>query len=74
MSDHNERTAAVIRYINMHGAITNRECRALLGISYDDAIKMLGNLTANGLLSREGVSSATRYVLRPPQKGDERRG
>src|SRR5437868_5209606 len=56
----------VIAYVTANGSITNRECRKLLGISYDHAIALLGELTKIGSLERIGVSSGTRYVLGTP--------
>ena len=54
---------SVLRYVRARGSITNRECRTLLGISYDNAIRLLGGLAASGTLDRVGVSSATKYVI-----------
>jgi predicted HTH transcriptional regulator len=53
----------VIHYVQKHGSITNRECRELLDVSYDNAIRLLGGLTRVGILRRQGVSSGTKYVL-----------
>lgn len=53
----------VIAYVTANGSITNRECRKLLGISYDNAIILLSELTKLGSLKRLGVTSGTRYVL-----------
>jgi predicted HTH transcriptional regulator len=51
-------------YVTTHGKITNRECRKLLDIFYDNSIKLLTSLCEAGILVREGVSSGTKYVLR----------
>lgn len=54
---------AVVEYVKAHGAITNRECRQILDLSYDRTIMLLGGLCKLGALSREGVASGTRYTL-----------
>lgn len=53
---------AVLDYVDRRGAITNRESRELLGLSYDNAIKLLGGLSSAGVLQRTGTSSSTKYV------------
>jgi predicted HTH transcriptional regulator len=60
----------VLGYVEKHGSITNRECREILGVSYDHAIKLLGGLASTGLLKRTGSSSSTKYVrgTRKPSK------
>jgi predicted HTH transcriptional regulator len=62
---------AVLLYVKTHGAITNRECRELLPISYDHAILLLGELARLGALSREGKASGTHYKLGKRLKSDE---
>lgn len=54
---------AVVQHVKHRGSITNRECRHLLSLSYDQAIFLLGGLCELGLLSRKGASSGTHYVL-----------
>lgn len=54
--------AAVDEHIRKNGSITNRECRELLGLSYDHAIRLLGTLSRAGILHRKGASSSTKYV------------
>lgn len=58
----------VLDYVDKNGSITNRECRELLGISYDHSLKLLGELAANGILLRTGASSTTKYVREPKTK------
>jgi hypothetical protein len=53
----------VMKQVDSRGAITNRDCRQLLGISYDETIFLLGGMCKVGLLMRKGVSSGTHYVM-----------
>lgn len=53
----------VVRFVERNGSITNRECREILNLSYDNSIKLLGGLSRMGVLRRHGVSSATKYLL-----------
>jgi predicted HTH transcriptional regulator len=56
---------SVLKHVEQSGSITNRECRKLLGLSYDKTIYLLGALCEAGILSRKGISSGTHYVLPP---------
>jgi len=53
----------VINYVEENGSITNRECRELLGVDYDQAIKIFNTMLEDGQLIRVGKTSGTRYVL-----------
>jgi predicted HTH transcriptional regulator len=63
---------AIKDYVVSNGKITNRECRKLLSVSYNEAIRLLGSLCDAGILIREGVFSGTKYVLHTnnPEKID----
>jgi len=54
---------AIFRYLRDHESITNRALRELTGIGYDQAIDAFRKLQKSGDLNKEGVASATRYVL-----------
>lgn len=58
---------AVVEYATVNGSITNRECRRLLGVSYDHSVRLLKELCTAGALSRRGMSSGTHYVLAKPR-------
>ena len=69
MTDGMTLLGAVLDHVEKHGSITNRECRELLDISYDHAIKLLGGLSSVGVLERTGTASGTKYIRgskRPP--------
>lgn len=53
----------VLSYIRANGSITNRECRRLLGIRYDEAIALFNAMVSSGELVRIGKTASTRYVL-----------
>jgi len=53
----------VLCYIRVNGSITNRECRQLLGIGYDEAIALFNAMVSSGELVRIGKTASTRYVL-----------
>ena len=54
---------AIVNHMKKRRLITNRECRQLLDLSYDQAIFLLGEMRKVGLIVRKGVSSGTHYVL-----------
>ena len=58
---------AVVEYVTMNGSITNRECRRLLGVSYDHSVRLLKEMCTSGALSRRGAASGTHYVLANPR-------
>ena len=53
----------VIKFVKQNGFITNRQCRVLLGIGYEQAITLLNTLVESGDLIREGKTSAVKYRL-----------
>ncbi len=53
----------VIAYVCTHGSISNRECRDLLGIGYDQAIALFNHMINAGELARVGKAAGIRYVL-----------
>ena len=53
----------VIKFVMQNGFITNRQCRALLGIGYEQAITLFNKLVESGELIREGKTSSVRYRL-----------
>jgi hypothetical protein len=53
----------VVEYVKTNGSITNKECRVLLNVNYDESIKIFNALCGIGALKRIGTSSATKYVV-----------
>lgn len=53
----------IVAYIEENGYITNRKCRALLDVGYDEAIGIFNWLVADGVLERTGSTGGTRYVI-----------
>ena len=53
----------VIVFVKQNGFITNKQCRLLLGIGYEQAIALLKNLVRSGELVREGKTSSVKYRL-----------
>lgn len=53
----------VIMFVEQNGAITNRQCRLLLSIGYEDAIALFRSLIETGELIREGKTSSVKYRL-----------
>ena len=51
----------VIMFVKQNGFITNRQCRVLLGIGYEQAITLFNNLVESGELVREGKTSSVKY-------------
>lgn len=58
-----ERIARIIAYINVHGEITNREARELLGLADSTTKRFLRQMVAQSLLVVEGTRKTTRYRL-----------
>jgi hypothetical protein len=52
-----------VPFIKANGSIRNKQLREIAGIGYDQAIKFFTQATVSGLLVREGLSSATKYVI-----------
>jgi predicted HTH transcriptional regulator len=55
--------ANVVDYVTKHGSITNKQCRDLCNVNYDESIKILNALCMIGALKKIGVSSTTKYIL-----------
>lgn len=53
----------VVEHVKNHGSITNKQCRELLKVNYDESIKIFNALCGIGALKRVGTSSATKYVV-----------
>ena len=53
----------VITFIKQNGYITNRQCRDLLEIGYDQVISLFNQMLEAGELKREGKTSGIKYVL-----------
>ena len=53
----------VLKFVKENDFITNRQCRVLLGIGYEQAITVLNTLVESGELIREGKTSAVKYRL-----------
>lgn len=52
----------IYRFIKKTGYVTNRQCRELLNITYDQAIHLFNQLVESKELIREGKGSGTKYV------------
>ena len=53
----------VLGYLRLSGSITNRECRHLIGIGYDEAIALFNAMVSSGQIIRVGKTCGIRYVL-----------
>ena len=53
----------VITFVKQNGFITNRQCRVLLRIGYEQAIMVFNKLVKSGELIREGRTSSVKYRL-----------
>lgn len=58
----------VIKYIKSNGFITNRQCRELLGLGYDQVIKLFNEMIASKELTRIGKTTSVKYVLPEKEK------
>jgi predicted HTH transcriptional regulator len=54
---------AVINFVAKNGYITNRQCRELLDLGYDQVIRLFNNMVDSGELIREGKTSSVKYKL-----------
>lgn len=57
------RKIVAMRYIQQHGFITNREYRALTGVSENTALRDLEELVAKGILKKIGKTRGRQYKL-----------
>jgi hypothetical protein len=53
----------VIDYVKKQGSITNKQCRDLLDVNYDESIKIFTALCLISALKRTGTSSTTKYII-----------
>jgi ATP-dependent DNA helicase RecG len=53
----------IIAHIQQQGAITNAECREILGTNLTDTSYLLKKMTEKGLIKRVGTRRWTRYEL-----------
>ena len=53
----------VLRYVKHNGYITNRQCRDLLGLGYDQVIALFKRMVESGELVRTGKTASTKYLL-----------
>ena len=58
----------VLAYLAEHQSITNREFRALTKLDYDQAITFFKKMVTEGLLSRSGKTTSTRYFRKRKSK------
>ena len=58
----------IFLFIKQNNSITNRQCRELLGLGYDQVIYLFNQMIVSGDLIREGKTSSIKYKL-PYQKG-----
>lgn len=52
----------ILAFVREKGAITNQECRALLGVNEDRAYHLLKRLTDEGRLRPQGVGKGRKYI------------
>ena len=62
----------VVKYLKHNGYITNRQCRELLGIGYDQVITLFNKMVAAGELIREGKTTSVKYRLSVTSKKKHR--
>jgi len=60
----------ILAYVQKQGHITNARCRQLLGANYNRASYLLGKMTREGVLVREGNHRSTNYRLPRAKKSD----
>lgn len=53
----------VLEYVRQFGAIANRQCQELCGLSRDQATKLLKQLVEQGDLEMTGKGRGAQYVL-----------
>jgi hypothetical protein len=51
-------------YLAEHESIANRELRALTQLTYDQAVTFFNKMIADGILTRVGKTTSTRYFAR----------
>lgn len=58
-----EMRQTVIKFVKKNGHITNRQCRELLDLGYDQVIRLFNSMVDSGELMREGKTSSVKYTL-----------
>ncbi len=58
-----EMRQTVIKYVKKNGSITNRQCRELLELGYDQVIRLFNSMVDSGELIREGKTTSVKYTL-----------
>jgi predicted HTH transcriptional regulator len=58
-----EMRQTVIKYVRKNGHITNRQCRELLELGYDQVIRLFNSMVDSGELIREGKTTSVKYTL-----------
>ena len=53
----------IISFVEQNGFISNKQCRVLLGIGYEQAIMLLNTFVESDDLIREGKTSGIKYRL-----------
>jgi predicted HTH transcriptional regulator len=53
----------VCRFVKANGSITNKQCRQLLGIGYDQAITLFHSMVKQNELIRVGKTTTIKYIL-----------
>jgi|GEM_PF-6338805 len=53
----------VVKYVKKNGYVTNRQCRELLDLGYDQVIRLFNSMVDSGELIREGKTSSVKYIL-----------
>jgi predicted HTH transcriptional regulator len=54
----------VIQFIKNNKSITNKQCRLLLGLGYEQVIRLFNKMVESGELLREGKTSSVKYRMR----------
>lgn len=52
-----------MRFIKRNKSITNRQCRELLDLGYDQVIDLFNQMVENGEVVREGKTASIKYRL-----------
>ena len=53
----------VIQFIKNNKSITNKQCRLLLGLGYEQVIRLFNKMVESGELLREGKTSSVKYRM-----------
>jgi len=53
----------VIQFIKNNKSITNKQCRLLLGLGYEQVIRLFNKMVESGELLREGNTSSVKYRM-----------